>query len=379
MPHADHSCVAARLWAVEQALPLWAETGYEPARGLFRERLDYQRNPLILPGLRLMVQARQIATYARASLRGWFEAKDKALVCIETIHRLYHRADGAPGWVFSIGPDNKPANVTRDLYAHAFVLYALAWAYRVAPDAGLTQLADATLAEMDEIFAAPNGGYLDSNIASLALRNQNPHMHMLEALLALAEATGFERYFARAEALCSLACKHYVTPEGALIEEYDAAWQPLHPPGKNRVEPGHIFEWAWLIGEYERLSGHNLADVRTKLLDFGTRHGVDAETGLCHDAIDDTGVLVASTLRLWPQAERIKALSMMHGLGDDKASAEADKLINSMMRTFSLDQLQGGWVDQCDTAQNRRVDYMPASSLYHIMGAIFDADVAFAR
>jgi len=379
MPHADHSCVDARLWAVEQALPLWAGTGYDDARGLFHERLDYQRNPLALPGLRLMVQARQIATYARASLRGWFDARDKALVCVETIRRLYHRADGAPGWVFSIGPDNRPVNTTRDLYAHAFVLYALAWAHRVTSDAGLVQLADATLAEMDEIFAAPNGGYLDSNTAPKNIRNQNPHMHMLEALLALAEATGLERYHARAEALCSLACKHYVTAQGALIEEYDATWQPLQVAGQNRVEPGHIFEWAWLIGEVERLSRRDLTDVRMRLLAFGTQHGVDATTGLAHDAINDRGELIAGTLRLWPQSERIKALAMMHRLGDDKAASQADTLIASVMRTFSLDRLQGGWVDQCDTAQNRRVDYMPASSLYHIMGAIFDADAAFVK
>jgi len=379
MPHADHSCVDARLWAVEQALPLWAGTGYDDARGLFHERLDYERNPLALPGLRLMVQARQIATYARASLRGWFDARDKVLVCVETIRRLYHRADGAPGWVFSIGPDNRPVNHTRDLYAHAFVLYALAWTYRVTSDAGLVQLADATLAEMDEIFAAPNGGYLDSNMAPQDIRSQNPHMHMLEALLALAEATGFERYHARAEALCMLACKHYMTADGALIEEYDAAWQPLHAAGQNRVEPGHIFEWACLISEYERQSRHDLADVRGRLLAFVTQHGVDTASGLVYDAINDKGALKAATLRLWPQSERIKALAMMHRQGDDKAASQADTLIASVMRTFSFRQLQGGWVDQCDTVHNRRVDYMPASSLYHIMGAIFDADTAFGQ
>jgi len=379
MPQAEHSCVEARLWAVEQALPLWTEAGYDPARGLFHERLDYDRNPLVLPGLRLMVQARQIATYARATLRGWHNASAKALTCVETIRKLYHRADGAPGWVFSIAPDNKPADKKRDLYAHAFVLYALAWVYRLAPDTGLVQLADETLAEMDEIFAAPNGGYLDADNAAVTVRNQNPHMHMLEALLALSEATGLERYFARAESLCSLACKHYVTAEGALIEEYDAAWRPLHPAGQNRVEPGHIFEWAWLIGEFERLSRRDLSDVRMRLLTFGTQHGIDAETGLAYDAINENGVLTTATLRLWPQTEHIKALAMMHRLGDDKASTQADKLITAMMRTFSLDTLHGGWVDQCDKAQNRRVDYMPASSLYHIMGAIFGADAVFTK
>ncbi|WP_018181754.1 AGE family epimerase/isomerase [Kaistia granuli] len=365
----------AKAWATELALPLWSGVGFDMARGLFHERLDFERNPIALPATRLMVQARQIATFSRASLAGWHSGSETVLAaCLANVERLYHRADGHPGWIFSIDPYGKPASRVRDLYAHAFIIYALAWSHRLTGDPHAIRLADETLAEIDVTLAAPLGGHLDASPSSDPTRRQNPHMHLLEAVLALYEATGRERDLVRAGALVELATSRFIDAEaGALLEDFAPDWRPLQPRGHNRVEPGHQFEWYWLLGEYRRLGGAIPEEVTDRLLDFGLDHGIDQESGLIVDAVTETGSMLSPSFRSWPHAEGVKAFVTAAKSGQSGAAQMADHLLASLL-TFCPDMLEGGWIDRFDADGAPMVDHMPASTLYHVMGALLEAE-----
>ena len=369
------SLAYARAWATEAALPLWAETGFDRQRGLFHERLDFDRKPIALPATRLMVQARQIATFSRASLKGWHKGADEAVVtCLANVERLYHRGDGHPGWIFSIDADGKPASRVRDLYAHAFIVYALAWSHRLTGDPHAIRLADETLAEIDVVLAAPHGGFLDAAPSADPTRRQNPHMHLLEAVLALYETTGRARDFARADTLVKLALERMIDPEsGALLEDFSPDWKPLLPRGENRVEPGHQFEWYWLLGEYRRLGGIVPESATDRLLMFGLDHGLDQSTGLIVDAVTDSGSVMIPSFRSWPHAEGVKALVTATREGQPGAAEMADHLMASLL-TFAPDSLEGGWMDRIEADGTPLVDHMPASTLYHVMGALFEAE-----
>lgn len=366
----------AKTWAKELALPLWSGPGFDASRGLFHERLDFERRPIALPASRLMVQARQIATFSRASLAGWHSgAEDTVVACLANVERLYHRADGHPGWIFSIDPDGKPASRMRDLYAHAFIVYALAWSFRLTGDPHSIRLADETLAEIDVALAAPHGGYLDAAPSSDPTRRQNPHMHLLEAVLALYEATGRERDMIRATVLVDLATSRFIDPEcGALLEDFDAEWRPLRPRGTNRIEPGHLFEWVWLLGEFRRLGGTVPESISDRLLFFGLEHGLDPSTGLIVDAVTEDGSVLSPNFRSWPHAEGVKALVSAARDGQPDAPQMADHLLASLI-TFAPDSLEGGWIDRFDAEGAPLVDHMPASTLYHMMGALLEADL----
>ena len=82
-------------------------------------------------------------------------------------------------------------------------------------------------------------------------RRQNPHMHLLEALLALHVATGEKNWLRRAGALVDLFKRRFVDPQtGALIEFFAEDWSAA-PGDEGRLrEPGHQFEWVWLLFEY---------------------------------------------------------------------------------------------------------------------------------
>lgn len=363
-----------REWLVHYALPLWSERGFDSAQCLYYERLTWDGRPIALSQRRLMVQARQIATYCRAGLDGLYDASAPALAqalqCLETVERLYWRVDGEAGWIFSLALDGGPGESTRDLYAHAFILFSYAWAYRLTGNPHYKRMARETAAEIWQLFSTDGEGFLSSVPMVDIVRRQNPHMHLLEACLALFEATGDDFYRDQAQNLVRLACRRFVDARsGALLEEFDERWAPLKPSGRNRVEPGHLFEWAWLLGEYRRLAccaideDEGLHEVAERLFIFAKGRGSVPDTGLVYDAVTDDGAVLESSTRIWPQTEFLRLLCQRREAA----------LLTSLSRQFFLcyapSDLKGGWIDRLDKDGAPIVDHMPASSFYHIYGA----------
>jgi len=359
-------------WAVDWSLPLWANAGFDAATGLFHERLTFEREPIALPARRLMVQARQIATYSRAAIAGLYYPDFSIEACIDMMQRRYRSSDGAPGWVFSIDPDLRPFDRTRDLYAHAFVLFALAWSYKLTANPSFIAMADELCEVLDRHFLLGDGSYADALPSRESVRRQNPHMHLLEAYLAWADVAGFDRYLQRAHLLVNFARSRFVDAEtGAVFEEFDAGWKPLKEFGKNRIEPGHLFEWAWLLREFERLSGDNCAEQVDGLVRHAVAFGIDNKTQLIVDCVTETGAVLADTFRCWPQTESVRTLySRANNDGDKPLSACVS--LGRVLAIFAPQHLRGGWIDRVDKNYRPLVDHMPASTLYHIFGAIFE-------
>lgn len=363
-----------RNWLFGQALPLWSTAGFDTHRGLYHERLDWQARPVVLPALRLMVQARQISTYCRAALDGVHNAGQQALDCLDTVLRLYHRADGQPGWVFSIGQDDRPADSKRDLYAHAFILFAYGWAIRFADRPQDRQMARQIAEDIEAIFAAPNGGYLDAVPDNGTRRSQNPHMHLLEAYLVVFESTGDAFYLDKARALVTLARTHLIDHRSGLLLEFFAPdWMPLASHGSNQVQAGHLFEWSWLLRDFARLAQSSgdeaewLGATASRLHEAGFTHGCDHERRVVLDSMSDTLSVLEHSARIWAQTELLRLLHMAPH--KEALTQDATAYGRAFLRQFAPARLNGGWIDHVDAQGHPLVDYMPASSLYHIYGA----------
>ena len=116
------------------------------------------------------------------------------------------------GWVFSVHPDGAVHDAKRDFYAHAFALFGLAWAYKLAPEPRFLSAALNTLTVLDQHFESPTGGYHSVLPADAGKREQNPHMHLFEAMLAWFEATGREMFLARAAELYGMMAARFFQP-----------------------------------------------------------------------------------------------------------------------------------------------------------------------
>src|SRR3546814_11907533 len=115
---------------------------------------------------------------------------------------------------------------------------------------------------MGQARAGAFDGYSERQVArgeALPLpRRQNPHMHLLEAFLALYEASGEAHWLARAQSIHDLFRRHFLQP-GQLVEFFDADWREVPQNGRagdlRPRDPGPFFHSAWLPPRFALVYG----------------------------------------------------------------------------------------------------------------------------
>jgi mannose-6-phosphate isomerase len=373
-PHLERAFAPLRTWTRDTALPFWGTVGVDAARGGFHERLDMQGAPVPDVPKRLMVQGRQLYVYCNAALLGWYpDGRKLADRCVDYMLGKFYRADGKPGWIYSRAPDGGIGNAMRDGYAHAFALLGLAWYHRLTGDAQVLPVADATIAFLDEAFAAKHGGYLDAVPPPDAVRRQNPHMHLFEAFIALYEATKRDNYLAHATAMFDLFDRHFFRPATGTLCEYLTEELLPQPGAKGRiVEPGHHYEWVWLLRNYERLSGRDVGHQAKALYAFANKHGWD-HGGYILDEVDEAGSVLTESRRSWPHTEGLKASIVEGERGDSSADEIAARCAARLMDGFLGKPIAGGWVDRIRADGAPLAEFIPASTLYHVFCAVSEA------
>lgn len=282
--------------------------------------------------------------------------------------------DGEGRFMHVVGEDGAPVDARTDLYDLAFVLFAMAWFHRATQDEEALTIANEVIGFIERKLAHPEGGFAEDTLGTLP-RRQNPHMHLLEAFHALAEATGARRWLDQACEIVKLARERMVEVEtGSLGEYFTADWQPAQGAAGALREPGHHFEWTWLLLHHWRLTGDVQArDLADGLYRFAVRHGLDdGSVGpvAAFDGVDRTGHLVAATKLLWPQTEAIKAfLARVELLGDADAARRLDSHLDSMFRCFVAPET-GLWFNQLTRDGTPAQTRIPVRVLYHLLLAM---------
>ncbi len=267
----------------------------------------------------------------------------------------------------------------RDAYAHAFVLFAIAWLYRLNGDNRLIAHADETIAFIDaRLKDHLHGGLFDRAPVEDRSKRQNPLMHLLEAYLALENAAPGRGYLARAGKLIDIfKSRLFLAKPGVLLEYFAEDWSNHRDPLKHWVfEPGHHFEWVWLLLEYEKLSGGDLRFWIEKLGAAAKKSGF-AENGLIFDELAADMSVIKGSHRIWPHTEAAKAAVAQHFLGDPEAPAFGAAMISALTDHFLDKPFAGGWIDHLSPELRPLVDYAPASSLYHLFLAATELSRAF--
>jgi mannose/cellobiose epimerase-like protein (N-acyl-D-glucosamine 2-epimerase family) len=362
---------AARDFLVKEALPFWSTRGAYP-NGCFVEHLDLSGAPVDPGFTRVRVQARQIYVFSQAELVGAFS--DPELCARATDFFIKSAWLGRDrGWAKLITRDGALVDGTSDLYDVSFALFALAWRYRVAKDPRCLAIAHETLDFLNAQMKHPCGGYSNDSARSLP-RLQNPHMHLAEAMNAWAEASGEERFITLAGELVALFETRFCDAEtGTLGEYFNEDWTPVAGAQGDIVEPGHQFEWSWIIGHYGRLSGQPRLELLSRLIRFGFEHGYDEETGLTVDQLGRDGRIIAASRRLWPQTEAIKASLAAAEFLAEPEPARIAKILDALFRHFLCPgPLPGTWIDHYHADWSIIVNKVPTTSLYHVALAFFE-------
>jgi mannose-6-phosphate isomerase len=161
---------------------------------------------------------------------------------------------------------------------------------------------------------------------------------------------------------------------GALGEAYTATWQPAPGPAGRIIEPGHQFEWAWLLLRCESLYPSPLRETALRLLAIGERYGV--QRGVAINQLHDDFTVMDADARFWPQTERLKAALLAAILtGEPRYWSMAHAAATSLF-PYLQTAVPGLWFDVQRPDGSFIESPAPASTFYHLVGAIVALNTA---
>ena len=340
----------------EVIVPLWQGLGWNAELALPYEALDAEHRPLPPQRYRAMACARQL--YLFSSLIGEPAvptAQDRAAALFRSLQQHFHDAEHG-GWFYSIDAYGLPLDQRKDLYTHAFIIFACAHYWAKVREPLVESVLNAALEVVAVRFATDDGLYeasLDRDWSSLESGPlQNPLMHLAEAFLAtlaVREDAGVQTALGR---LCDALQRRFIDRQHGVMME-----KPLGAVD-NWFEPGHQFEWFFLLESSPQLKGTLLHSALERAFVYAEQAGVDPQTGTVSGMLDINGTVRDGTQRIWAQAEYLRALTLRPG-----SQELLGRQLNALQQRFLH---AGGWYECLDAAGTVSRRDMPSTTPYHL-------------
>jgi mannose/cellobiose epimerase-like protein (N-acyl-D-glucosamine 2-epimerase family) len=270
------------------------------------------------------------------------------------------------------------------LYEQAFYLFALA---RLNATAAARYPIEATavrcLERLRADYGKAIGGFEESSPPGLPLKS-NSHLHLLEAALEwidVAPDGNRAEWIELVREIVGLCLARFCDgATGAIREYFDLEWRPVPGDEGRIVQPGHQFEWAWLLLHWAG-SVHSTVPERAmcraaarRLINIGECWGVDMSRGVAINEIWDDMAPKELAAKLWPQTERVKAWCAMLDVADSVAESEqaCNKIVVAArgLARYLRTEVPGLWHEVCGANGGFPPGPSKASSLYHVVRAI---------
>jgi mannose-1-phosphate guanylyltransferase/mannose-6-phosphate isomerase len=344
-----------KAWLRDVVFPLWAEKGVDRVGGGFYEQLDANAEPLPVDR-RFRVASRQTYAFIVAGQLGWDGPwRETAAAGFRALLSRYRRPDGL--FRRTVHDDGTISDDTTLFYDQATVLFLLANARAEFEDEfGVTGIAREIIAELERTRRTGAGGFIETDAHPW---QSNAHMHFLEAMIAWRAIDDDPKWARLADETGSLALDRFINPRTGLLHEFfSEGWAPAPGIDGHHVEPGHQFEWAFLLNAW---GGSRAQAAVQKLFANGVKQ-IDTARNLAPFACLDDGNVREPVARFWAQAEWLRTALVFGDAAQEKlAMAAVDRY---------LDRPKPGlWLDRIDASNQPVEEPVTASTLYHIIGA----------
>ncbi|MEP3047446.1 MAG: AGE family epimerase/isomerase [Roseibium sp.] len=362
-------------WLTEQALPIWYAQGTRQNIGDCFETISLDTSKGVHIDRRARIVPRQIYSFLEGAELGWNGPAEEIATALWT---WYESAYATPEGHLANAVDmhGQISDNSFDLYNHSFALFGLASISRTLPKLAEVseKKAKRILDFLTSTYRHPIAGFREANPNKTPLRS-NPHMHLFEACLAWEAISDDPTWSDLADEIAELALTRFIDPvNGGLREFFGLDWLPMPNDSGRAIEPGHQFEWAYLLVKWgqSRKDSDALIAAR-RLYEIGRTYGIDESRGAAFMALNDDFTVRNPVARLWGQTEWIKAAVALASvsIGPEREAYLADIPISVKALTAYFENVPAGlYTDKWYPAGTFEDEPAPASSLYHIVCAI---------
>ena len=357
---------------IEKIMPYWYDTTVDQHYGGYL-LADDLRGRGTATEKQLVTQARMVWGFSHAHLKGLEDGKRDYLAAAKQGYQflLDHFLDATNGgYYWTTDAEGKPTNRRKIVYGESFVMYGFVEYYRASGDkAALRHALDLYEVLQKRAHDARNGGWVEHfqadwtpilNPGSEAivevggLKSANTHLHLMEALTELYEAS-HDPAVRRSleEALEINATRFYPLDPGKSNFHRHPDWTPVTAASSAGLSYGHNVEFAWLMIRAEVVLGRKPSwDHFNAHLAHALKYGYDhARGGLYSRGTGDQPATDTDKV-WWVQAEMLAALTDGLKHQDNPAYSEAlDKLLGFVAK-YQANPSDGIWLDTV-TAEGR--------------------------
>lgn len=307
------------------------------------------------------------------------------------------------GFFWSINENGQPGSLVKQMYGHAFGIYALAASYQATRDSAALNLARKAFQWLeDHAHDKERLGYIEtigpdgepsyigssSTGAGANQKSMNTSIHILEALTGLYQVWPDTLVKSRLQEMLDICRDRIYSDPGYLTQFLSADWRRI--AGADSF--GHDVEAGYLLVEAADALGQGTDPrnwtIARRLLDHAMQYGWDSKRGGLYDSgqMDAAGVVTGNLVTnkiWWVQAEHLNALLLQH----EHVGGEAEKYWSAFVKQWAwirkhqVDPKFGGWwpIVRADGTPVSRVKADMWTECYHQGRAMMNVSTRLRR
>jgi len=342
----------------ENILAFWLKHDIDEARGGFHGALDREGRADLNAERSLVLNARLLWTFSAASRMFPDPAyRVAAKRSYDYLMEKFRDPMRGGGFFWSVSANGRIADDHKYLYGQSFLIYGMTEYWLMSGEPNLQKRIFTFFHQFDlPAHDRLNGGYMEAftrnwkpelkvdPIGPPDQKSANTHLHLLESLTSLCNATGHKLVRERLAEIRTLFLTRLTDPSGYTHEYFKPDWTPVTFDSSY----GHDVELAWLLPEANRalrIPENDPATVKLSkaLVDHALHFGFDNVRGGFFERGPANATASDRSKNWWAQAEGLVGLLEVYRMtGDPAYFAKFEATAEFVLRDLA-DAQYGEW------------------------------------
>ncbi|NLP57740.1 AGE family epimerase/isomerase [Lutibacter sp. B1] len=348
---------------LQRILQYWSSEAIDEVNGGFVGERDHNNKLVKNASKGIILNSRILWSFSAAS--NHYQTNDYIGLCERSYQYLktYFKDKQYGGVYWELDAFGNPINTRKQVYAQAFMIYALSEYYMFSKDQEALDWA-IEIYQLVEKYANDHEfkGYIEafnqdwSPIEDMRLsdkdaneaKTMNTHLHVLEAYTNLYKVYKNEGLKENLIELINLFFTKFLNENNNLNLFFDEQWQLK----SSVISFGHDIETAWLLIEAAKVIEDQYLLEETEriavlIADKFMENGIDVDGGVLNDYDPKTGKWDTDK-HWWPQAEALVGLRYAYNITNNEKYLSKSLEILNFIETKILDHTNGEWFWRVD-------------------------------